>query len=1110
MDVELEGAWELSDEEAASDAAVVAAGAGVDAAGVDAAGVDADVVAAGAGVDAVGAAADGVWELSDSDDGVEAQCRGRGRGRGRGLRKGVRGHHIAAASTALSSLRARLRGVASPVRRPAEQCQCLSLISQAGTAASGVVSKLIFSDPVLLQSHQAEVGEQLDVMFKAGKCGNMRTALRALPCMANQTKFSFKNLHLAAASVHFGGVLWVAAALRRLVAGMSAQCRVVAMCVQTVYDEAPMKIRIRADPGRVHVDALENGSAIPEVKETAAGCASQNSLAKVFQMEAVLRVLVEEEQGDEVRYCLHEFPVCSPLLVGDRMTGETIAALVKENSFVPGLADLMRQPEVLAFGCTTADRAECNGRAEDGLYFSDPTCPRCRLPCSCHICATVQGRVFSIVSGDISGSIATCIVWGHAGNVQKFREALQQEILQRAKVCSQNGYSGDDPRHVRKLCLLDTLLPLPGTSWQQTNTVAAKPAATCQVAHRRSLLLQTFSGDWSNTEEIVVFAGSPAAAAGVDVTQLAELGAQVLFPCCISFQRNGVTRWCNTPSPLRAFSLLGCVHGLLRPALQRFLAGIGVAIGPAPSAAVVADEWELSDDDDVCAGGELVEHADPIKVAEAVAVKPAQKDVLDFNQKQRGKAKVFAQTVCPGRLLISVICLSLSVWALHRVEHFSSTKWAVRNELNMQNGQPYSCRVLAAHRGEIHAGAITCGMRLVDDPSMWTSLSGAMCTWGLAGLAFAQISTFFCGMEQLQWSVWRGWPYRLWMLLDHDEIAEELLGLPSCMLDEFSLRFRQIFSTVSALLSSRCRAVLIMLGDSLVLDISHIESRNAQIRRFCQSSETWWTQLLQVSSHFVLQRARIRVSSRPDCVKELRCRSTDTPKHKRRRQFKPRKRKKAKCKSDADGRRKYIGKRRDGGGAYRACLSKLLTEQPVLPCLSQNVKGDRFRAMAATYQRWKATNSEEYQECVQNGARGRKRHRSGGKAFGKAPSVLRKAERQCKLQRSLRSVFTAGVPRSDANVDTRAVVVAEKRGCRRLHLQTRMPCWRIRIRNFQAMSLRRVPLKMLRCWPQSMALIPVFGIHRSGTLLLRCFPMLVNHKLVVVGLVACQSRLLLC
>ena len=106
----------------------------------------------------------------------------------------------------------------------------------------------------------------------------------------------------------------------------------------------------------------------------------------------------------------------------------------------------------------------------------------------------------------------------------------------------------------------------------------------------------------------------------------------------------------------------------------------------------------------------------------------------------------------------------------------------------------------------------------------------------------------------------------------------------------------------------------------------------------------------------------------------------------RRRHFKPRKRTSARISIDANGRRKYIGKRRDGGGAFRAAVSKLLTEQPVLPGMSKDVKRDRIRAVAETYRRWKATNSQEYQECVQAGARGRKRCRSGCSAFGAPPS----------------------------------------------------------------------------------------------------------------------------
>ena len=64
----------------------------------------------------------------------------------------------------------------------------------------------------------------------------------------------------------------------------------------------------------------------------------------------------------------------------------------------------------------------------------------------------------------------------------------------------------------------------------------------------------------------------------------------------------------------------------------------------------------------------------------------------------------------------------------------------------------------------------------------------------MAGLAFVQVSLFFCSMTQLAWHYWLQYPYKLFTLLDdvvRHEVAQDFLDQPECMLDEFSRRFRR-------------------------------------------------------------------------------------------------------------------------------------------------------------------------------------------------------------------------------------------------------------------------------------------------------------------------------
>ena len=76
------------------------------------------------------------------------------------------------------------------------------------------------------------------------------------------------------------------------------------------------------------------------------------------------------------------------------------------------------------------------------------------------------------------------------------------------------------------------------------------------------------------------------------------------------------------------------------------------------------------------------------------------------------------------------------------------------------------------------------------------------------------ISTTLCCVEYYILRFWRNFPYRLWELVYRPSraVAQAILDVAKCLLDEFTKRFLEIFDTVDKLFSKDCRGILLSLG----------------------------------------------------------------------------------------------------------------------------------------------------------------------------------------------------------------------------------------------------------------------------------------------------------
>eukprot|EP00971_Amphidinium_carterae_P074979 1481758-Amphidinium_carterae.1 len=98
-------------------------------------------------------------------------------------------------------------------------------------------------------------------------------------------------------------------------------------------------------------------------------------------------------------------------------------------------------------------------------------------------------------------------------------------------------------------------------------------------------------------------------------------------------------------------------------------------------------------------------------------------------------------------------------------------------------------------------------------------------------------------------------PCRLFSLLTHPDLAEELLSVPSCLWDEMTKAFVEAFPTLSGEAFRNC---LLSVALSQPIDIAKLECRHASIRRTLtyHSVQTWRLGLSMASCLWLLQCAR--------------------------------------------------------------------------------------------------------------------------------------------------------------------------------------------------------------------------------------------------------------
>lgn len=327
-------------------------------------------------------------------------------------------------------------------------------------------------------------------------------------------------------------------------------------------------------------------------------------------------------------------------------------------------------------------------------------------------------------------------------------------------------------------------------------------------------------------------------------------------------------------------------------------------------------------------------------------------DWAAFNEKQRCKVQDFAKRLQPARLVIANELTRSMLELFSHALSISSDSWLVdRFVENMQadRDETVLTRIVAAHRGA-HLDQFFQDVEclLNEQRHAWKALLlPHELTAGNASLAFCLHSRASAGLVQLLRERCKGFPFKLFTLIEGAAEAHGIANTPRCLLDDFSTAVIDKFR--GQLTGATCRATLLTVALLADIDIASVECRHAAIRRSLQKHQTWIASAADVSADFVLCRARVQErGSRPE--------EKGTQKQ---------------------GKKQNPQQRGGGGGAYRAFLSDFITGQGVS---GQEALNQALRDAARAY---KNLSEEEMAQYRHSGALGTRAHRAGGTSFGR-------------------------------------------------------------------------------------------------------------------------------
>lgn len=608
------------------------------------------------------------------------------------------------------------------------------------------------------------------------------------------------------------------------------------------YDETPLPVRLVGESGAVGSNGASGELALPgqdisllghpgkdmavrPLEDSWQGAKGSQKVVQTFQETGMLL------KANGIFVGIIGKAIC-PLAVVEATSAKAIREQQLRVSPV-GLGSACFSSAVRAV-CT--DSAASNFAAERGISQDRSSFSSLHTPCDVHKTSGVYTKSFILLDSTIRGMVSCALSLQQSSAMVRFRKALREEIASRFEIRA-GPISRDAVRHKKALLHL---------------FVSHGPA----LAVRQVLLVLCPNGDWRAPKvQHIVPPGQLASANREDLLERVTAGIMTALAAKQpeSYPRH---RWTGADIAVDRLGIIESCHKLLSTSYARFVASFEIAsraAGLLAQGARLVGETQpqvalLTLADSPEAGGFAGEAA---ARGEIPGVGPAQEEGnsaadggsmwSEINTSRRRAGAEWLSTQPLAHLILLRTAMEPLRRLLANQFRVAGVEWE-RDQLK--------ATLDALHRGEASWGAreyrlgiaascadedrfFMCLNMLFVSPELWQAMPTEGFTVKFRALTFKLLSRLGCGVLDMLKHPHEQLPYKLFELLHKPEASAELLQIPDCMWDEWSLSLRRAHPSLEG---EEFLAKLSFVGHLAWKDISALESRHASVRRLVHSA----------------------------------------------------------------------------------------------------------------------------------------------------------------------------------------------------------------------------------------------------------------------------------
>ena len=454
------------------------------------------------------------------------------------------------------------------------------------------------------------------------------------------------------------------------------------------------------------------------------------------------------------------------------------------------------------------------------------------LLCGVHATALVYSKSFAPLDPEMSGAIRLALSLRTGGGMTRFRKCLREEVASRLDVLH-----GRAP---------------PSALAHKRALLRRVVAHGCAVETRQALLVLCPNGDWRKANvEYYVLPGSPL----TDPGAILEHVTNGLVIALASSQPHVYNRskWTGSDIAVDQLGVFEACHRLLSTTYARFCASFAsgsLAAQYLMSGRAMRDYTHQSQVEVANALGLDAEVSEEVEAGEqpGPSEPPAPLAVGDLgsgdaksdqwaaeNAANRKKGFAFIRPGCLGSLVLIRLAMEPLRQYLGKQFERASDAWEFKERAQLAEAlkageqRKRRFRVVEVAQGADDEQFMQSLRLLFDCKNLWSPMPQVSQTVTMRALAFRTLSRQCCAFNKLLKSRRQKFPFQTFRLLADPGLAAGFRDAPECSLDRWTKSVREAWPSLEG---PELQQTLYSIAILLRVDISHIESRHASVRRF--------------------------------------------------------------------------------------------------------------------------------------------------------------------------------------------------------------------------------------------------------------------------------------